>query len=150
MIQHLLNARRFQMKLTRSRIFQVTQVKPQLFVTGGVCDDQNFHGVFPPSISEQNLDISSLELSAIVIAWKLWGGRWTGLCITVRCDNEEALTVVRFVILLPLLQILIFLTWIVRAITEVLKKAIKCLGPLTFFSSVLAYCLHRSSRFLAN
>ena len=30
-------------------------------------------------------------------------------------------------------DILIILTWIVRAITEVLKKAIKCLGPLRFF-----------------
>ena len=61
---------------------------------GGVCDDQYFHGVFPPFISEQNLDISSLELLTIVVALKLWGARWTGLRITVRCDNEAAVTVV--------------------------------------------------------
>ena len=29
---------------------------------GGVCDEQYFHGMFLPFISEQNLDISSLEL----------------------------------------------------------------------------------------
>ena len=61
---------------------------------GGVCDDQYFRGVFPPFISEQNLDISSLELLTIVVALKLWGARWTGLRITVRCDNEAAVTVV--------------------------------------------------------
>ena len=45
---------------------------------GGVCDDQYFRGVFPRFISEQNLDISSLELLTIVVALKLWGARWTG------------------------------------------------------------------------
>ena len=57
---------------------------------GGVYDDQYFHGVFPPFISEQNLDISSLELLIIVVALKLWGACWTGLRITVHCDNEVA------------------------------------------------------------
>ena len=49
---------------------------------------------FPPFISEQNLDISSLELLTIIVALKLWGARWTGLRITVRCDNDVAVTVV--------------------------------------------------------
>ena len=40
---------------------------------GGVCDDQYFHGVFPPFTSEQNLDISSLELLTIVVALKFMG-----------------------------------------------------------------------------
>ena len=48
----------------------------------------------PPFISEQNLDISSLELLTIVVALKLWGARWTGLRITVCCDNDAAVTVV--------------------------------------------------------
>ena len=61
---------------------------------GGVCDDQYFYGVFLPFLSEQNLDISSLELLTTVVALKLWGARWTGLRITVRCDNEAAITVV--------------------------------------------------------
>ena len=83
---------------------------------GCVCNDQYFHGVFRSFISEQTLDISSLELLTIVVALKVWGARWTGLRITVRCDNEAAVTVlntgrcrnpfmipvyVRFVILLP-------------------------------------------------
>ena len=61
---------------------------------GGVCDDQYLHGVFPPFISEQNLDISSLELLTVFVALKLWGARSTGLPITFRCDNEAAVTVV--------------------------------------------------------
>lgn len=61
---------------------------------GGVCDGQYFHAVFPPFISAQTLDISSLELLTIVVALKLWGARWAGLRITVRCDNEAAVTVV--------------------------------------------------------
>ena len=55
---------------------------------------QYFHGVFPPFISELNLDISSLELLTIVVALKLWGPCWTGLRITGRGDNEAAVTVV--------------------------------------------------------
>jgi len=42
---------------------------------GGVCDGQYFHVVFPPFISAQTLDISSLELLTIVVALKLWGAR---------------------------------------------------------------------------
>lgn len=61
---------------------------------GGVCDDQYFHGVFPPFIFEQNLYIRSLEVLTIVVALKLWGTCWTGLSITVLCDNKAAVTVV--------------------------------------------------------
>jgi len=60
---------------------------------GGVCNDQYFHAVFPPFVSEQNLAISSLELLSIVVALKLWGPRCTGLRLTFRCDNEAAVTV---------------------------------------------------------
>ena len=45
-------------------------------------------------------------------------------------------------------QILIILTWTVKAITKVLKKAMKFFGTLIFFSG-LAYYLHRTSGFLA-
>ena len=61
---------------------------------GCACDDQYFHGVFPPLIFEQNLFISSLEVLTIVVALKLWGTSWTGLFITARCDNEAGVTVV--------------------------------------------------------
>ena len=61
---------------------------------GGLFDVYYFHAVFPSFISEQTLDISLLELLTIVIALKLWGARWAGLRLTVRCDNEAAVTVV--------------------------------------------------------
>ena len=42
---------------------------------GSVCNGQYFYGVFPSFISEQNLDISSLELLTIVVALKLLKAR---------------------------------------------------------------------------
>ena len=61
---------------------------------GGACDNQYFDGVFPSFIFEPNLYIKSLEVLTVVAALKLWGTSWTGLFITVRCDNEAAVTVV--------------------------------------------------------
>ena len=55
---------------------------------------EEFHAIFPPFISAQTLDISSLELLTIIVALKLWGARWAGLRITVCCDNKAAVTVV--------------------------------------------------------
>ena len=43
--------------------------------------------------SLQSLDINSLELLTVVVALKLWGDRWKGLRLTVRCDNLVAVTV---------------------------------------------------------
>ena len=45
-------------------------------------------------------------------------------------------------------QMNIILIGIVRAVTKVHKKVIKCLGTSIFFS-VLTYCLHRTFRILA-
>ena len=42
---------------------------------------------------QQTLDINCLELFTISVAVKLWGSRWSGLCLSVRCDNEVAVTV---------------------------------------------------------
>ena len=60
---------------------------------GGVCSGQFFHATFPPFVTIQDLDINSLELMTIVIALKLWSHRWYGRRLTVRCDNEVAVTV---------------------------------------------------------
>ena len=60
---------------------------------GGLCADQYFHAVFPSFVREQHLDINCLELLTIIVALKLWGSRWCGLRLSVRCDNEVAVTV---------------------------------------------------------
>ncbi|XP_048576165.1 uncharacterized protein LOC125557539 [Nematostella vectensis] len=60
---------------------------------GGVCDNEYFHASFPDVIVAKSLDINCLELLTIVVALKLWGQRWTGLRLTVRCDNQVAVTV---------------------------------------------------------
>ena len=58
-------------------------------------------GYFCPSILScsvsrlvlsQALDINCLELLTIVVALKLWGHLWRGLCLTVRCENLVAVT----------------------------------------------------------
>ena len=60
---------------------------------GGLCGDQYFHAVFPSFVVQQTLDINCLELLTIIVALKLWGLRWSGLRLTVRCDNAVAVTV---------------------------------------------------------
>lgn len=49
--------------------------------------------MFPAQIVAQLLDINSLELLTIVVALKLWGSQLSGRRLTVRCDNEVAVTV---------------------------------------------------------
>ena len=60
---------------------------------GGICAKEYFHVEFPDFIVSSSLDINSLELLTIVVALKLWCHRWSGLRLTVRCDNEVAVTV---------------------------------------------------------
>ena len=60
---------------------------------GGLCGDQYFHAAFPSFVVQQTLDINCLELLTIIVALKLWGLRWSGLRLTVRCDNAVAVTV---------------------------------------------------------
>lgn len=55
---------------------------------GGICAQQFFHASFPDC-----LDINCLELLTIVVALKLWGARWSGLRLTIRCDNAVAVIV---------------------------------------------------------
>ena len=59
----------------------------------GLCGGQYFHGVFPSYVVQQTLDMNCLELLTIIVALKLWGSRLYGLRLSVRCDNEVAVTV---------------------------------------------------------
>lgn len=59
---------------------------------GGLCARSYIHAEFLEFISIQNLDINSLERLTIVVALTLWGHLWRGLRLTVRCDNEVAVT----------------------------------------------------------
>ena len=61
---------------------------------GGVCYDQYFHGCFSAFNSWTESWRQFFGTFSIVVALELWGARWTGLRITVRCDNEAAVTVV--------------------------------------------------------
>ena len=60
---------------------------------GGLCGDQYFHAAFPSFVVQHTLDINCLELLTIIVALHLWGLRWSGLRLTVRCDNEVVVTV---------------------------------------------------------
>ena len=59
---------------------------------GGLCVDQYFHSVFPDFILSQHLDINCLELLTIIVALRLWGTRWKGPRLTVRCAGILFLT----------------------------------------------------------
>ena len=48
--------------------------------------------LFSCGVSRVHLNPASLELLTIVVALKLWGHLWRGLRLTVRCDNEVAVT----------------------------------------------------------
>ena len=60
---------------------------------GGLCGDQYFHAAFPSFVVQQTLDINCLEMLTIIVALKLWGLQWSGLRLTVRCDDKVAVTV---------------------------------------------------------
>ena len=67
----------------------------EVFTTdaGGISAHGYFHSEFPDFILSQHLDINCLELLTVMVALKLWGRHWSGLRLTVRCDNEVAVTV---------------------------------------------------------
>ena len=52
-----------------------------------------FHAVFPEEIKMLNLSINALELLTVVVAAKVWGKKWRGMRIVIRCDNETSVTV---------------------------------------------------------
>ena len=59
---------------------------------GGTSAHQHFHAEFPEFILAQDLDINCLVLLTVVVALKLWSHLWHGLRLTVRCDNDVAVT----------------------------------------------------------
>ena len=61
---------------------------------GGICGCEYFHSVFPAFIADQQLPIHALELLTIIVAVRLWGGRFQGMNVLVYCDNEAAVHVI--------------------------------------------------------
>ena len=54
---------------------------------------EHFHAEFPEEIKMLNLSINALELLTVVVAAKVWGKKWRGMRIAIRCDNETSVTV---------------------------------------------------------
>ncbi len=50
-------------------------------------DRQFFHVNFPNDIKNMCLDINSLALLTIIVACKVWGHKWAGKRLVVKCDN---------------------------------------------------------------
>ena len=53
----------------------------------GVSGSEFFHASFPHSIADLNLHINALELLTILVALKIWGGKFKGKRIVMLCDN---------------------------------------------------------------
>ena len=62
---------------------------------GAWFDTQNeyFHAEFSEEIKMLNLSINTLELLTVVVAAKVWGKKWCGMRIVIRCDNETSVMV---------------------------------------------------------
>ncbi len=54
---------------------------------GWSADRTYFHTAFPESVTKKGVHINGLELLTIVVACKMWGGKWAGKRIVVQCDN---------------------------------------------------------------
>ena len=78
------------MNTSSSTLGEILTTDACLTGCGGLCIDQYFNSVFPDFILSQHLDINCVELLTIIVALKLWGPRWKGLRLTVRCDNAVA------------------------------------------------------------
>lgn len=60
---------------------------------GAICAGQYYHRQFPDFIIQQGCHISQLELLNLVIAMKVWAGRWHNQAVVLFCDNSAAVTV---------------------------------------------------------
>ena len=60
---------------------------------GGISGSEYFHAEFPPAILDLGWDINCLELLTIMVACKLWGHRWRGMHLLVKCDNLASVAV---------------------------------------------------------
>ena len=66
---------------------------PDEVVATDACLSEYFHAEFLEQIKMLNLSINALELLTVVIAAKVWGKKWQGMRIVIRCDNETSVTV---------------------------------------------------------
>ena len=62
---------------------------------GGFSQGQFFHAVIPEHVTNnETYCIAHLELLAIIIALKVWGGKFKGIRFTLHCDNSAVVEVI--------------------------------------------------------
>ena len=61
---------------------------------GGICGNEYFRFSFPVNMVENGLNITHLELWAIVIAVRVWGHKHTGKILRIKTDNEAVSQIV--------------------------------------------------------
>ncbi len=54
---------------------------------GGFCQGEFFRSEFPEFVKRRHTHINALELWTVVAAAKLWGNKWAGKRIQIKCDN---------------------------------------------------------------
>ena len=60
--------------------------------------EQFFHVEFPHSILDEHLHINALEMLAVIACLKMWGTKFKGKRILIKCDNQVTVYVTRLVI----------------------------------------------------
>ena len=71
-----------------SKVDQVLMTDSCLTGCGGICGDQFFHRQFSEFVTEAKPSIVHLECLTVMVAVKFWAKHWTGLKLTIYCDNE--------------------------------------------------------------
>ena len=71
-----------------SKVDQIFTTDACLTGCGGMFGNQFFHRQFPEFVAQKNPSIVHLECLTVMVAIKFWAKNWTGLKITIYCDNE--------------------------------------------------------------
>ena len=88
----LLNSFNGVVAFRRSPVSQVVHVDATLTRVGGIWGSCAYTAEIPHDISS-NASITHLEMYNIVIALRLWAHEWQDSVISLKCDNESAVSV---------------------------------------------------------
>ena len=108
--------------------------------SGGLCEGEYFHDLFPSFITQQQLSITQLELLTVVVAVKRWQIRLQGRCIMLHCDNQACVDMINSMRSRNnFLQACLRELWLTLAVNNIMLKATHIPGHV----NTLADCLSR-------
>jgi hypothetical protein len=61
---------------------------------GGTLKERLFHVEFPHSILDEHLHINALEMLSVIACLKMWGTKFKGKIILIKCDIQVTVYVI--------------------------------------------------------